>query len=65
MSRFVRVTIHPAGMVTLMELDDDEGIIAVGIAGAGPYVVTAKDVTLEQSGDGTRGEIPGDVGRAN
>lgn len=51
MPRFVRVTIHPAGMVTLMELADGEQIVAVGVSAAGPYVATAIDVTLDAGGD--------------
>lgn len=57
MPRFVRVTIHPAGMVTLMELADGEEIVAVGIAGAGPYVVTAVDVTDERAQDGAARDV--------
>lgn len=48
-ARYVRVTIHPAGMVTLMELADGEQIVAVGVSNAGPYVATAVDVTDEQA----------------
>lgn len=45
MPRFVRVTIHPAGMVTLMEMVDGEQLIAVGVSAAGPWIATALDVT--------------------
>lgn len=43
-SHWVRVQLHPLGILTLLELADGEGIIAAGVDQMRGYAITAREV---------------------